>query len=178
MTSCVSSVFSFVKRKPQTRAEFPNQQHQYHLEHVRIHVLRPHRRPNESEAGRVGPSKLCFTKPSRWKERDPCFIKSQPKAQQNAHKLGSANLGRESNKNISRCSLKETIKVFISSNNGSNSLKKYRTLGLAYSLNPEHDDSIYFPAPCFPGSGLRQLLGACITLCFATKPQTSSGWVT
>lgn len=83
-----------------------------------------------------------FSKLSRWKERDPGFIKSHPKAEQNAHTLGSTNLGSESNKNSSRCFLQEKIQVLLSSHNGFDSLKKYRTLGLAKSRTWR---STYFP---------------------------------
>lgn len=99
-----------------------------------------------------------FAKPSRWKERDPGFIKSWPKAEHNAHMLGSANLGRESNKNSSRCFLKENIQVLISSHNGFDSLKKYRTLGLACSLNPGHDCQLISQGH-FPGSNMLTLRG-------------------
>lgn len=82
-------------------------------------------------------------------------------------------ISAESNKNISRCSLKEHIKVFISSHNGLDSLKKCSTLGLSHCLNPAYGDC-QFPSWC-----LLSQLPLCAnssglpSLSF-TKPQTSS----
>lgn len=94
--------------------------------------------------------------------------------------LGSPDLGGESDKNISSCSLKEHIKVFISSNNGLDSLKKYSTLGLSHSLNSKHDDCQFLSGAYFLGShSVHTLQPLCAhssglpSLCF-TKPQTSS----